>query len=111
MRRSVDLSAVTPYADHLGDGLVQMSFTLPVPYSLAARKAALELAGAIGFEEPEVVHYGGLTGGYTYFVMYGKCVRTVDFAALQGEGFGIEYMSEDEIERFAERSLGRKIIV
>ncbi|MEA2215627.1 MAG: beta-lysine 5,6-aminomutase beta subunit [Solirubrobacteraceae bacterium] len=111
MPREVDLSAVRPYADHLGDGLVQMSFTLPVPHSLAARKAALELAASMGFEEPEVVHYEELTEGYTYFVMYGRCVRTVDFASLQGEGFDIEYMSEDEIERFAERNLARRIIV
>ena len=41
MPREVDLHKVQPYADHLGDGLVQMSFTLPVPYSLAARQAAL----------------------------------------------------------------------
>ena len=47
--REVDLAAVSPYADHLGDGLVQMSFTLPVPYSLAARRAALELAAKMGF--------------------------------------------------------------
>ncbi len=72
--REVDLRAVRPYADHLGDGLVQMSFTLPVPYSLAARKAALELAAKMGFEEPEVVHYEELTEGYTYFVMYGRSV-------------------------------------
>jgi beta-lysine 5,6-aminomutase beta subunit len=111
MPREVDLSAVRPYADHLGDGLVQMSFTLPVPYSLAARKAALELAARMGFEEPEVVHYEELTEGYTYFVMYGRCTQTLDFQALQGEGFDIEYMSEDEIERFAEEHLGRKIVV
>ena len=111
MPREVDLTAVRPYADHLGDGLVQMSFTLPVPYSLAARKAAMELASGMGFEEPEVVHYEELTEGYTYFVMFGRCMRTVDFAALQGEGFDIEYMSEDEIERFVERTLGRKVVV
>jgi beta-lysine 5,6-aminomutase beta subunit len=111
MPRTVDLSAVKPYADHLGDGLVQMSFTLPVPYSLAARKAAQELAGRMGFEEPEVVHYEQLLDGYTYFVMYGRCVHTVDFESLQGEGFDIEYMGEDEIERFAEEHVGRKIVV
>jgi len=109
--REVDLSAVGPYADHLGDGLVQMSFTLPVPYSLAARRAALELAGAIGFQEPEVVHYEELTAGYTYFVMYGRATSTVDFTALAQEGFDIEYMSEDEVERFAEAHLGRKVVV
>jgi len=111
MPREIDLTAVRPYADRLGDGLVQMSFTLPVPHSLAARKAALELAGAMGFQEPEVVHYEQLTEGYTYFVMYGRCTKTVDFAALQDEGFDIEYMSEDEIERFAQSQIGRPIVV
>src|SRR5947199_6864269 len=111
MPREVDLSAVKPYADHLGDGLVQLSFTLPVPYSLAARKAALELAGKMGFREPEVVHYEQLTEGYTYFVMYGTCAQTIDFTALEGEGFNIEYMTEDEIERFAAEHVGRKIVV
>jgi beta-lysine 5,6-aminomutase beta subunit len=111
MPRSVDLTAVVPYADHLDDGLVQLSFTLPVPYSLAARKAALELAGKMGFEDPEVVHYQQLTDGYTYFVMYGRCVQSIDFTELQGDGFDIEYMSEEEIERFAEEQVGRPIVV
>src|SRR5271165_741105 len=99
--RQVDLSAVRPYADHLDDGLVQLSFTLPVPHSLAARRAARKLAGRMGFQEPEVVHYEQLTAGYTYFVMYGRCTQTVDFTTLAEEGFDIEYMSEDEVERFA----------
>jgi beta-lysine 5,6-aminomutase beta subunit len=109
--RAVDLTAVRPYADHLDDGLVQLSFTLPVPYSLAARKAALELAAKMGFEEPEVVHYEQLTDGYTYFVMYGRCAQTIDFTTLQETGFDIEYMGEDEIECFAAERIGRPIVV
>jgi beta-lysine 5,6-aminomutase beta subunit len=111
MPRSVELTAVGPYADHLGDGLVQMSFTLPVAYSLAARRGALELAGKMGFAEPEVIHYEQLTEGYTYFVMYGRCTASIDFTALQGEGFEIEYMGEEEIERFVEERLGRRVVV
>ncbi|HUB75364.1 MAG TPA: OAM dimerization domain-containing protein [Solirubrobacteraceae bacterium] len=107
----VDLQAVKPYADHRGDGLVQLSFTLPVPFSLAARRAALELAAKMGFEEPEVVHYERLTEGYTYFVMYGRCAQSVDFASLQDTGFDIEYMSEDEVEYFAQTHLGRRVVV
>ncbi len=75
--RQVDLTQVKPYADHLGDGIVQFSFTLPVPYGLAARKAAQELAAKMGFAHPEVVHYQRLTEGYTYFVMFGQCTQTV----------------------------------
>ena len=110
-RREVDLARVKPYADHLGDGIVQLSFTLPVPYGLAARKAAQELAAKMGLEHPEVVHYQGLTEGYTYFVMFGECVHTVDYASLSGDGFDVEYMSEEEIETFAREHIGRPIVV
>ena len=109
--RRPDLTRVKPYADHLGDGLVQLSFTLPVPHGLAARKAAQELALKMGFEQPEVVHYQRLTDGYTHFVMFASCPHTVDYASLGDEGFDIEYMTEDEIEDFADRELGRKIVV
>ena len=90
---------------------MQLSFTLPVPYGLAARKAAQELAVKMGFEHPEVVHYQGLTDGYTYFVMFGECTHTVDYASLSDEGFDIEYMSEDEIETFANEHIGRPVVV
>jgi beta-lysine 5,6-aminomutase beta subunit len=110
-RPQVDLKKVRPYADHLGDGIVQFSFTLPVPYGLAARKAAQEWAAAMGFEHPEVVHYQELTDGYTYFVMFGESKATVDYASLSQEGFDVEYMSEEEIEDFAARTVGRPIVV
>ncbi len=111
LRREVDLERVKPYADHLGDGIVQFSFTLPVPYGLAARKAAQELAAKMGFDHPEVVHYQSLTEGYTYFVMFGECTSTVDYASLSDEGFDIEYMNEGEIEAFAGEHIGRPIVI
>ena len=110
-RREIDLACVKPYADHLGDGIVQFSFTLPVPYGLAARKAAQELAVKMGYEHPEVVHYQRLTDGYTYFVMFGECASTVDYASLSDEGFDVEHMNEDEIEAFAHERIGRPIVV
>jgi beta-lysine 5,6-aminomutase beta subunit len=109
--RAVDLTKVRPYADHLGDGLVQLSFTLPVPYGLAARKAAQEWAAKMGFEAPEVVHYQELTPGYTYFVMFAEGKQTVDYESLSHEGFDIEYMSEEEIEAFASEQIGRPVVV
>ena len=32
----VDLTAITPYGDTLGDGIMQLSFTLPVALSASA---------------------------------------------------------------------------
>ena len=105
--REVDLTAVRPYADHLGDGLVQMSFTLPVPYSLAARRAALELAGEMGFEEPEVVHYEQLTEGYTYFVMYGRCTQTRRLRRAAGRGLRHRVHERGRDRALREEHLGR----
>jgi beta-lysine 5,6-aminomutase beta subunit len=110
-RREVDLTRVKPYADHLGDGIVQLSFTLPVPYGLAARKAAEELAARMGFEHPEVVHYQRLTEGYTYFVMFGESPQTVDYASLSDDGFALEFMTEEEIEAFAREQIRRPVVV
>ncbi len=110
-RKGIDLAQVKPYADHLGDGIVQFSFTLPVPYGLAARKAAQEWAAKMGFEHPEVVHYQELTDGYTYFVMFGEATHTVDYASLSEEGFDVEYMGEAEIEAFAGEHIGRPVVV
>jgi beta-lysine 5,6-aminomutase beta subunit len=110
-RGAVDLTRVKPYADHLGDGIVQLSFTLPVPYGLAARQAAQELASAMGFEQPEVVHYQRLTEGYTYFVMFGECRHTVDYASLSDDGFALEHMTEEEIEAYAREQIGRPVVV
>jgi beta-lysine 5,6-aminomutase beta subunit len=107
----IDLTQVKPYADHRGDGIVQLSFTLPVPYGVAARRAAQELAAKMGLEHPEVVHYQGLTDGYTHFVMFGECVHTVDYSSLSEEGMDLEYMSEEQIEAFASERIGRSIVV
>jgi len=107
----VDLTQVKPYADHLGDGLMQLSFTLPVPHGLAARRAAQELAAKMGLRHPEVVHYQSLTPGYTFFVMFGECTHTVDYSTLSEDGFELEYMTEEEIEAFAREHIRRPIVV
>jgi beta-lysine 5,6-aminomutase beta subunit len=110
-RRTVDLAHVKPYADRLDDGLMQLSFTLPVPYGKSARRAAMALASKMGLEQPEVVHYQALTDGYTYFVLFGECVHTVDFGALKDDGFEVEYMTEAQIEAYARERIGRPIVV
>jgi beta-lysine 5,6-aminomutase beta subunit len=107
----IDLTRVKPYGDHLGDGLIQLSFTLPVPEGQAARKAALELAGKLGLDRAEVVHHQRLLDGYTHFIAYAHCNHTVDYTAQRVDGLELEYMAEDEIEAYAEAHIGRPIVV
>ena len=42
-----DSTIVRPYGDMTGDGMVQVSFTLPVPCDKRAEGAALQLAGYV----------------------------------------------------------------
>ncbi|HEY2141292.1 MAG TPA: OAM dimerization domain-containing protein [Solirubrobacteraceae bacterium] len=107
----IDLTKVRPYGDHLEDGIMQLSFTLPVPHGQAARKAALELAGRLDLDRPEVVHHQRLLDGYTHFVVYAHCRHTVDYTAQQVDELDLEYMGEDEIEAYAEEHVGRPIVV
>jgi beta-lysine 5,6-aminomutase beta subunit len=107
----VDLTNVRPYGDHLGDGIVQLSFTLPVPHGPAARKSAIELAAKLGLDRPEVVHHQRLLDGYTHFLVYGRCPQSVDYTAQQVGEIDVEYMSEDEIDPFASQHVGRPIVV
>jgi len=58
----IDLTRVKPYGDTLNDGMVQLSFTLPVPYGDEAKEAARQLAMKMGLEEPSVVYAKDLVG-------------------------------------------------
>ena len=45
-----------PYGDTTGDGMVQVSFTLPVPHDKRAEGAALQLAAKMGMDPAMLVH-------------------------------------------------------
>ena len=48
-----------PYGDTTGDGMVQLSFTLPIPHSKVAEGAAVQLANKMGMDPALVVHSQG----------------------------------------------------
>src|SRR5215471_6924515 len=65
----VSAMIVRPYGDTTGDGMVQLSFTLPVPADKRAEGAALQLAGKMGLDPAMVVHTREMGGGFTFFVL------------------------------------------
>lgn len=101
---------VRPYADR-DDGIVQLSFTLPVPDSRGARTAGLEIASHMGLSQAEVVHSQPITTGYTYLVIYGSFDRRIDMESIHRNDFDIEYMDHDEVDAFAASRIGRPLVV
>ena len=82
-------SIVRPYGDTTGDGMVQTSFTLPVPAGPRAEGAALQLATKMGIEPAMVVHSHAIDTGYTFFVVYGSVKHLVDLDAVRRGGAGL----------------------
>jgi beta-lysine 5,6-aminomutase beta subunit len=103
--------AVRPYGDHLDDGLMQLSFTLPVDNGPLARETALALVREMGLIKPEVVHAQALTEGYTYFVMFAQCQHAVDTSQLASARSAVRAMSEEEVDAFVAEQIGRPVVV
>lgn len=109
--QKVDLTKIKPYGDTLNDGMVQMSFTLPIPYGDEASEAAKQLAGKMGFDDPAVVYSKDLGIGYTYFVMYGKCSHTVDYTTIEVPKVDMEFMEKEGVEEYIEEKIKRNVVI
>ncbi|MDD3537779.1 MAG: OAM dimerization domain-containing protein [Eubacteriales bacterium] len=107
----VDITKVKPYGDTLNDGMVQLSFTLPVPDGEEAKEAARILVKKMGLDEPSVVYHKDLGIGYTYFVVYGKCQHTVDFSNIKVTKVEIDVMDRLECEKYIEDNIKRSVIM
>jgi beta-lysine 5,6-aminomutase beta subunit len=102
---------VRPYGDTTGDGMVQTSFTLPVPPGPRADGAALQLAHKMGIEPAMVVHSHGIGTGYTFFVVYGSVRHLVDLDEVQVEERAYPLLSSTEINAAIRDRLRRKLVV
>ena len=109
--QKVDLTRVKPYGDTLNDGMVQLGFTLPVPAGDEANEAAKQLAKKMGFENPSVVYSKDLGIGYTYFVVYGKSIHTVDFTTIEVPKVDVEVMDKYQVQQFIEDNIKRNVVI
>ena len=78
---------IRPYGDTTGDGRVQVSFTLPVPFGTPAERAraegaALQLAAKMGLEPAMVVHAKGMGPDFTFCIVYGRVGHLVDLSQV-----------------------------
>lgn len=106
----VDLTKVKPYGDTLNDGMVQLSFTLPVPYGDEAIEAARQLVRKMGLEEPSVVYSKDLVG-FTYFIVYAKATQTVDYTKIEVPKVDVEVMDKEQVEEYIKENIKRNIVV
>ena len=104
-------SIVRPYGDTTGDGMVQLSFTLPLPHDKRAEGAALQLAKKMGMDPAMVVHAKAMGPDFTFFVVYGAVQHLVDVREVQVVERDYPLLSPKEINAAIKKTLRRPLVV
>ncbi|GAA5003032.1 OAM dimerization domain-containing protein [Actinopolymorpha pittospori] len=102
---------VRPYGDTTGDGMVQVSFTLPVAHDRRAEGAALQLAGKMGLDPAMVVHAKAMGPDFTFFIVYGRVSHLVDLAAVEIVEREYPLLGPKEVNLAIRSGLRRRLVV
>lgn len=102
---------IKPYGDTMNDGVIQLSFTLPIDNGARAKKAAEEYVKHLNFDEVSVVFSEKLSPGFTYFVVYGRANPVIDFDLIEATEVQTKEMDFYEINDLIKKKLTRPMVV
>jgi beta-lysine 5,6-aminomutase beta subunit len=105
------MTILRPYGDTTGDGMVQLSFTLPMPHSKVAEGAAAQLANKMGMDPALVVHAKAMGPDFTFFVVYGRVNHLVDTSKVSVVERDFPLLSPKEVNAAIKRGLRRELVV
>jgi beta-lysine 5,6-aminomutase beta subunit len=106
-----DSHIIRPYGDTTGDGMVQVSFTLPIPADARAEGAALQLANKMGLEPAMVVHIKAMGPSYTFFVVYGRVSHLVDLRDVRVVAREFPLLSTKDVNLAIRTGLKRRLVI
>lgn len=109
--KTLDLTKVRPYGDTMNDGKVQVSFTLPLSDSEKGIEAARILAKKMGLDDIDVVCHKKLDKNFTFYVLYGSVMHTVDYTGIVVQTVDVDTMSMSEVDKYIKENIKRKIVV
>src|ERR1700722_7516208 len=92
-----------PYGDRRDDGLIQLSFVLPVPPSEKAKEAARQLGKKLGFEQVLIASMEAAGENFTFFVAYGRTSVSVDFGSIEVPEVIVRKLGFDELNAQVEQ--------
>ncbi len=102
---------IRPYGDRYDDGVVQLSFSFPVPLSEKAKEAAAQFVRKMGFSDVKVAAAEPAADNYTFFVVYARSGMYVDYAEIHVPEPIARKLDFDELNRAIEEKIGRRVIV
>lgn len=102
---------VRPYGDTRDDGILQVSFTLPIPYSSKATDVGKRFLEQLGLHTVTVAECSPIDQGFTFYVAYGRTHVAIDPDTVHGDYLQVDDMGFDEINELIRERLGRRLIV
>ena len=102
---------IKPYGDTLGDGLIQLSFTLPISYSAKAKKAAEIYLEKLNLSDIQISFSEEIANGFTYFVAYAKANPLIDISKIEATEVESPNMDFYEINKIIKEKLKRKLVI
>jgi len=102
---------VKPYGDTLDDGIVQLSFTLPIACSAKAADVGKRLLEGMGFHTVAIGEVKPIDPGFTFFVAYARTDVTIDPDSVTGEYLDVEEMDFAGVNEAIAARLGRPLVV
>ena len=105
------MSHVRAYGDTTGDGMVQLSFTLPIPAGPKAEAAAAMFAKKMGLDPALVVHAKGVGERFTFFVVYGRSPVVVDLDDVTVVEREFALLTPKEVNLEIRSRLKRRLVV
>ena len=102
---------IKPYGDTSNDGLVQVSFTLPIAMSERALAAALDLAAKMGLQRAQVAHHKAMGPDFTFFIVYGSVDHWITPEELEIEERDFPTFSYQDVNRLIRENLKRQLVV
>ena len=103
------MTAVRPYGDTRDDGAVQLSFTLPIPWSEAADDAARRLVATMGFADVAVADGRAISSQFSLFVVYARTNAAVDVAPVARTAARTERLDMDAVDALVAERVGRRV--
>jgi len=102
---------IKPYGDRKDDGVIQLSFVLPVASDERAKEAAALVAKKLGLSHVLVSAMESAGEGYSFFVVYGRTHMQIDFNAIEVPTVLHRKHGYDELNAAIQRDVGRRIVV
>lgn len=106
-----DTNLIRAYGDRRDDGVIQISFTLPVPLSDKAKEAARLFCTRLGLLDVKVAAAEPAADNYTFFVVYARADVSLDYSEIDVPEIIFKKLGFDDLNKLIEDRVSRRVVV